>query len=76
MHTLPAGARPANPITRIQALLRAIEPWYNWGSVNVERMDEIGKGRSAGEGEVSFFDLQWLGIHIGVQIGRTPKREG
>ncbi|USU06914.1 hypothetical protein NF699_09715 [Sphingomonadaceae bacterium OTU29LAMAA1] len=60
-------------------IIKAVEPWYNWGMITVERMDELqrddnGRLSTGGEGEVGFFDLQWFGIHIGVHIGRTPKR--
>lgn len=59
----------------------AAEPWYNWGEVYVERMEEIrvdegGRLHVGGEGPVRYFELQWFGIHIAVQLGRTPKREG
>ena len=73
MNTLLLGASPANPLCR---LLAALEPWYDWGTVHVERMQGMTLERSSGEGPVRYFDLQWLGIHIGFQIGRTPKREG
>jgi hypothetical protein len=58
--------------------LAAIEPWYNWGEIYVERMEGISPGadsfpQATGEGPVRFCELQWLGIHLAVQIGRTPK---
>ena len=71
-NTLPGAMRPANPLRR---LLAALEPWYDWGAINTFRMD----GRTEAEcteGEVYRFELQWLGLHVGFQIGRTPKREG
>ena len=63
----------SNPIARI---LRAIEPWYDWGIFNVERMEGSTSERDGGYGDVRYFQLQWFGIHIAVQFGRTPKREG
>ena len=36
-------------------------------------MDEIDLGH-AREGEVWFFKLQWFGLDVGFQIGRTHKR--
>lgn len=54
---------PANPIRRV---LAALEPWYDWGTTYVERMDR------AGEGPGRFVELQWLGIKITLFFGRTP----
>jgi hypothetical protein len=55
--------------------IKAIEPWYNWGMILVERMDELEETRQAGgEGEVGYFELQWLGIHFEMQIGRLPAK--
>ena len=53
--------------------LSAIEPWYNWGSVTVERLDAVSEDHG-NEGDVSFFDLQWFGLHLSFQIGRTPAK--
>lgn len=61
--------------TIARRVLRAVEPFYDWGPINVTNMD----ARTAAEvveGDVRYFDLQWFGIHIGLQFGRTPKREG
>jgi hypothetical protein len=69
MDTLPAGVRPANPVRRLSA---AIEPWYDWGTINVERMQGLTRERSNGEGDVGFVELQFLGLHVGLQLGRTP----
>lgn len=55
----------------------AIEPWYNWGIICVERMEgmHVSDGHlvTLAEGEVPFFELQWFGIHLQIQLGRTPK---
>jgi hypothetical protein len=61
----------SNPIARI---MRAIEPWYDWGIFNVERMEGSTSERDGGYGDVWYFQLQWFGIHFAVQFGRTPKR--
>lgn len=53
--------------------LSAIEPWYNWGSVTVERLDAVSEDHG-NEGDVRFFDLQWFGLHLSLQIGRTPAK--
>ena len=67
--------------SNLSRLIAAAEPWYNWGVIHVERMQEIrvdeGSRLHVGaEGPVRYFELQWLGIHFAVQLGRTPKREG
>lgn len=60
----------------IRKALVAIEPWYDWGVIHVERMQELrvenGRLDVGGEGPVRYFALQWLGLHFQVQIGRTP----
>lgn len=57
----------------IKSAVAAIEPWYNWGSVGVERLDAVSEDHG-NEGDVSFFDLQWFGLHLSFQIGRTPPK--
>lgn len=65
----------------LRSMIAAAEPWYDWGEIHVERMQEIrvddgGRLQTGGEGPVRYFQVQWFGIHIGFQLGRTPKREG
>lgn len=62
--------------TTARAVINAIEPWYDWGRIGVERMESLRPGKTATDGEVRFFELQWLGIHLAFQIGRTPKKKG
>lgn len=58
-------------------IIAAIEPWYNWGTVSVERMEGMrvvdGILQAEAEGDVRFFEIQWFGVHLQVQLGRTPK---
>lgn len=54
-------------------ILRRLEPWYDWGTINTVNMDARTDAEQV-EGDVYRFELQWLGLHIGIQIGRTPKR--
>jgi hypothetical protein len=54
-------------------ILRRLEPWYDWGTINTVNMDAR-TGAEQVEGDVYRFELQWLGLHLGFQIGRTPKR--
>ena len=55
---------------------RAVEPWYDWGTIHVERMEGTNAKtmNPGGEGPVRFVQLQWFGLHIGFQIGRTPQK--
>lgn len=55
-----------------RSVIAAIEPWYDWGVIEIERMQGLTREHSV-IGSVRFFDLQWFGLHIGFQIGRTPK---
>jgi len=59
-------AMAASVKTRFFNALAAIEPWYDWGSTFIERMDEIG------EGPGRFAELQWFGINVTLFFGRTP----
>ncbi len=59
--------------TVARAVIDALEPWYDWGKIGVERMESLRPDKTPVDGEVRFFELQWLGIHIAFQIGRTPK---
>lgn len=58
-------------------IITAIEPWYNWGTVSIERMAGMrivdGIVQSDAEGYARFLTLQWFGVHLEVQIGRLPK---
>ncbi|WP_242186558.1 hypothetical protein [Sphingomonas sp. CARO-RG-8B-R24-01] len=59
-------------------LIAAIKPWYMWGWIGVERLQELrtdegGRIESGGEGEVRYLEIQWLGVHFAVQLGRTPQ---
>lgn len=53
----------------INRALSALNPWYNWGTVNIERMDMPGT-----DGDARFFDLQWLGLHFSIWAGRVPRK--
>lgn len=66
----------------MNSLLRAIrhrvpwlEPWYDWGTSNVFRLDtqEVDFSDES-EGPAKFFELQWLGISLALQVGRTPRK--
>lgn len=55
-----------------------MEPWYDWGTIHVERMEGTNAEtmNPGGEGSVRFVQLQWFGLHVGFQIGRTPQKWG
>lgn len=59
--------------TVTRAVIDALEPWYDWGKISVQRMESLRPGKSITDGEVRYFEMQWLGVHIAFQIGRTPK---
>jgi hypothetical protein len=52
-----------------------LEPWYDWGTSNVFRLDtrEVDFSDES-EGPAKFFELQWLGISLALQVGRTPRK--
>lgn len=63
---------------RLRRFITAAEPWYDWGEIYVERMQEVrvadgGRLETGGEGAVRYFQIQWFGLHLGFQLGRTPK---
>lgn len=64
-----------SPRAAASRVLRAITPWYDWGTVNVSNMDAATAADEV-HGDVRYFDLQWFGIHLGFQSGRTPRRTG
>jgi len=55
---------------------RAVEPWYDWGTIHIERMEGTDPATMTpgGEGPVRFVQLQWWGLHLGFQIGCTPQK--
>lgn len=56
-------------------VLAAVEPWYNWGTINFERFDTVGQNGEGGEeGNAHFFDLQWFSVHVSIHVGRLPPR--
>lgn len=62
----------------LQRFIAAVEPWYDWGEIHIDRMEGTNAEtmNPGGEGPVRFIQLQWFGIHIGFQIWRTPKKWG
>lgn len=72
MATQTQGAASAAP-SHFRRFLAAIEPWSDWGEIEVERMQGLTRERSV-IGPVRFVEMQWLGLHVGFQIGRTPQQ--
>ncbi|MEE4452884.1 hypothetical protein [Novosphingobium resinovorum] len=55
--------------------LKKIEPWYDWYQANVFRIDaQCRDFTDESTGDVFRFQLQWLGLHVGFEIGRTPRK--
>jgi len=54
----------------VTSILAAVEPWYDFGRACIDSVqhDVSGDGR--------FFSIDWLGLHLTVFYGRTPKQEG
>jgi hypothetical protein len=69
------SVREQNIAPFFRRFIQAIEPWYDWGRTNTFRLDaKCPKFSDEAEGEVCFFEVQWLGLHFAVQIGRTPPK--
>lgn len=73
-----ARLRDREIVSAARRLIAAIEPWYDWGTIYIERMQELRFGdgghiEAGGEGTAGYFQLQWFGIHLQIQLGRTPK---
>ena len=64
----------ANNGGMLRRFIKAIEPWYDWGTTTVFRLNTP-EPLDAEEGPARYFELQWLGLHLSITIGRTPKRE-
>ena len=59
----------------LKRLLKAIEPWYDWGARSVFRLDHHERDFSdESEGNAFRFEIQWLGAHLAFEIGRTPRK--
>lgn len=57
----------------LRRFIAAIEPWYDWGIYHIDRMEGSTFDRESGVGTARYFQVQWFGLHLHVQIGRTPK---
>jgi predicted porin len=57
----------------LRRIIAAIEPWYDWGKISITNLDARTESETV-EGDVRYVDLQWFGIHLSIQFGRTPKR--
>jgi hypothetical protein len=55
--------------------LTAITPWWNIASTDVLRLESWGGHYTADSyGSVPRVDVQWLGLHVAFEIGRTPPK--
>ena len=63
----------ASPRAAASRLLRAIEPWYDWGTTTIFRLDAHCPNFSdESAGDRWLFEIQWFGAHLGITIGRAP----
>lgn len=67
-----------SPRARWHRFLAKIEPWYNWGkTATIWRLDSVERDFSdESTGEAYELELQWLGLHLGIVVGRTPPKIG
>jgi len=66
------AARPAPLWARLKfqlgLMIAALEPWYEWGPAGISSVrDETG-------GDGWYFTIDWLGLHLSIMGGRTPKQ--
>lgn len=60
---------------RLSKIIAAIEPWYDWGKREVPRLDaRCPYFSDESYGPVRFFEIQWFGLHLAIEIGRTPRK--
>ena len=65
----------ADIFAAIKRGLKKLEPWFDWGRCERERLDsKCVHFTDESWGEVFRFELQWLGFHFGFEIGRTPRK--
>lgn len=57
----------------LRRIIAAVEPWYDWGTISITKLDALSEDEIV-EGDVRYVDLQWFGIHLSLQFGRTPRR--
>lgn len=56
----------------LRKIIAAVEPWYDWGTISVTNLNARSENEIV-EGDVRYVDLQWFGIHLSLQFGRTPR---
>jgi len=67
----------SNFAQRLRRFFAPIEPWYDWSSdatifrINTVERDFLDESvRDDG----FRFEIQWLGLHFGIVLGRTPPK--
>ncbi|MCG7346611.1 hypothetical protein [Sphingomonas sp. ACRSK] len=62
-------------VQRIRRHAPWLEPWYDWGKTTTWRLDQVERDFSdEAEGEVWLIEIQWFGLHLGIQLGRQPRK--
>ncbi|EJU14956.1 hypothetical protein LH128_01232 [Sphingomonas sp. LH128] len=65
----------ADIFAAIKRGLKKIEPWFDWGRCERTRLDsKCAHFTDESWGQVHRFDLQWLGVHFAIELGRTPAK--
>ncbi len=71
----PDGLPPPEPTTAWGRFTRAIEPWWDYGTSDIARLDTHSRDFDDEScGEAYAFQIQWLGFHFEITVGRTPPR--
>lgn len=62
-------------LSRLRRALMAIEPWYDLRDCDVSRLDaQCRHFTDEAVGYVRRLEVQWLGIHFAIELGRTPSK--
>lgn len=60
-------------MVRLREMLATFQPWYDFGQREVFRLDmHCEDFADESLGKVWFAEIQWLGLHLAFEIGRTP----
>lgn len=65
----------ADILAAIKRVLKKLEPWYDLGRCERARLDsKCAHFSDESWGQVYRLDLQWLGVHCAIELGRTPAK--
>lgn len=69
LHNSGGASAPPTICQRLVARFPALEPWYDWGIMHCETMDDSTPYQRR------FFELEWFGLALSFQIGRIRREE-